>query len=1050
MLLMLRSPRLDRWTKPLPRLLPPALGGLLCFLWIAIEPLNKLGGQYAFLVYTSFLLFFFPHGRIGIQLEDTALGIIAAAFGLAWSCLTLAITAYCGRHHGPGSSQSRAILGVGLAVLAFLSGLVRSLVPRLTAASRIALFFPIFLLTSLSSVNATSVSSHDFTDQFLIAVFAAAFALVSTIIFSSGRKSSYLELRDLMHQSIDISCQLLPLSLSSLTGNDSKPPINGNDEKPSPSPSIHQSQDELARHLRHATTTLKPVLAHLRYGIIRSRVSPDALGPIIDSLQRLQRNPLLGLTSHVPGERIQSALRKVYEQDISRPSSVPGTPRTSRTARHSDNNTPRRSEDRRPTIHGAISSTNLRRALQPLAEVHAHNHHGHHHRRSISVAAVGAQVQIKVDHSCRQLSEAIIAALSNMQDQLDDVCGWKKSSVTHQSNGAGQGTKVLDLRLSELQIALSCLFEGSADPTTGQEEHVHDQGRRSTVRIIAQDTHGMTHPDENPHQQISRLAFYMVALIDMAKEVREMVANTAELATRATPRPKWRLPTTLIRWKEVFPWPNKDGSETDESSTVDDDVEDIDGVEDPTTRPDVEDVEALDFANASLAESRSMTTPRRMKGRFLASWRMFWDYRQVIRGRIVLSSILHSARHSRHVLFAIKMSLGVSLLSLPAFLPDSTRGRSWFTHSRGAWMVISYMYVLDLHTGAIFFVGFSRLVGTFLGALIGYICTQIAHTNPYGLVVLGTVCSLGISYGIVASIWPPMFTVMGITLPPLLFLRYLGLDNGQSDINLAWLRFVEIAIGIVAAVLVGTLIWPNHARVRYFMAVSGTFDRIIEYYLLMSRDNLRTSLVYQGAGKEYDSLEIGIRRHINTCRTLVLIQRREASLLPRPIKLYSEVVDRTEHLLEAFYEVRLLRFSVPRKAIVLDVLPIRRGRVSAILVNLWACSQSFRSRTALPQFLPSPRTALAELSAAADEHAKRIRQVRKDDFLSREDSATRSERNQAELAALYAMAENEALAEVCNILEELVAAARTLFGSKTFYTDASAFERHDTMAPHAP
>jgi hypothetical protein len=58
------------------------------------------------------------------------------------------------------------------------------------------------------------------------------------------------------------------------------------------------------------------------------------------------------------------------------------------------------------------------------------------------------------------------------------------------------------------------------------------------------------------------------------------------------------------------------------------------------------------------------------------------------------------------------------------------------------------------------------------------------------------------------------------------------------------------------------------------------------------------------------------------------IQRREVSLLPRPTKLYSEVVDASERLIASLVEIRILRFSVPRKATVLDVLPLRRELVS--------------------------------------------------------------------------------------------------------------------------
>jgi hypothetical protein len=72
-------------------------------------------------------------------------------------------------------------------------------------------------------------------------------------------------------------------------------------------------------------------------------------------------------------------------------------------------------------------------------------------------------------------------------------------------------------------------------------------------------------------------------------------------------------------------------------------------------------------------------------------------------------------------------------------------------------------------------------------------------------------------------------TCSGITLPPLLFISYLGLDEGVSNFTLAWTRFVDILIGIAAAVVVGTTIWPNHARVRYLLAVSSTMERATDY-----------------------------------------------------------------------------------------------------------------------------------------------------------------------------------------------------------------------------
>jgi hypothetical protein len=131
--------------------------------------------------------------------------------------------------------------------------------------------------------------------------------------------------------------------------------------------------------------------------------------------------------------------------------------------------------------------------------------------------------------------------------------------------------------------------------------------------------------------------------------------------------------------------------------------------------------------------------------------------------------------------------------------------------------------------------------------------------------------------------------------------------------------------------------------------------------------------------------------------------------------------------------VRTLRFSVPRKATVLDMLPIRRELVSAVLINLWAVAQAFRSRAPLPQFLPEARVPLEELMEAIDEQAMRIRRERKDKDRDRGRKAVRdeaptptptgmtleNESGRDELAILYAMAENEALGEVCNNLDEV-------------------------------
>lgn len=54
-------------------------------------------------------------------------------------------------------------------------------------------------------------------------------------------------------------------------------------------------------------------------------------------------------------------------------------------------------------------------------------------------------------------------------------------------------------------------------------------------------------------------------------------------------------------------------------------------------------------------------------------------------------------------------------------MPPGQAGRKWFEDFRGAWTVLSYMYVLEVHTGATLRVGFFRMIGTFLGAVAAFV-----------------------------------------------------------------------------------------------------------------------------------------------------------------------------------------------------------------------------------------------------------------------------------------------------------------------------------------
>ncbi|KAK4684367.1 hypothetical protein P7C73_g5815, partial [Tremellales sp. Uapishka_1] len=948
---MMTHRRIDQ----LRQLVVATLIALICFVFVVLDPVNRLTDPYAFLLYTCMLLFFFPRATVASRIEAAALGIAASTIGLAWSTAVLAIAAAVAKVHGPDSNAGRAVCGIGLALLTLLSGFVRSKIPALTIASRAILFLPIFVLTSNQTI--TSLSAHHFYSPFLVTILAAFSSLIPSVCLLPY--STLPRLGSTVLSTLDTTCLLLPESLASVL--DIARPA--------------ASHDALARQLKLTISTLQPIYSAYTAEISYSRMRPRDLEPLVKALTRLQRNALLGPTSHVPGERIRSAMQRSRL-----PATRPATPR-----RH-------RSRSRIPNADPSPSMLERALSLSPTARRRKSSLVGESHSPRPSARS-------SLLDSSNHISEAVVSALRSVSLVLAEAFEWESPPQSAQTASLQDSKSRLESDIGDLQKQLAALVDGSScnasSPTTAADL-LHDKDR-------------------------FRIALYMTSLLDLANDVLHIVHLTTGVSSKATGKAQWYLPYKVWSRRADSSDQGHGAEGHDPWSSADQEVNSEMG-DNPNTDLARED---LDFSSAAKAETMHEIKGTTLSRRLERAWRRIWDQQSVVRGRISLSKMLHELKHSRHSHFALKLTIGVSLLSLPAFLPPSAAGRQWFDNARGGWGVVSFMYVLEVTTGATMRIGVYRMAGTLIGAVAGFVCTLIGRNNPYALVVLAVTCSVPISYGILFSARQPLAIVAGITLAPIMFLAYLGEASGKSAFTLAWYRFVEIIIGIAAAVLVGIWIWPIHARVRYFRAVSDVLDLCTDFYLHMSRDNMRSSLVYRVDNKQYARMEAQIRKNIQLSRTLVSIQKREISLLPRPIKLYSEVIDAAERLTETLAEIRTLRFSVPRKATVLDVLPIRREVVSAVLISIWASAHAFRSKSPLPQFIPSPRRPVHELMNGLDDHARHVREAEKKEGKS----------YQAEVEILYGMAENEALGEVCDILDELVAAARKLFGSQMFMSE---------------
>ncbi|EUC59435.1 fusaric acid resistance-like protein [Rhizoctonia solani AG-3 Rhs1AP] len=148
---------------------------------VAVLPVTpKLTGAYTYLILTAKDLSFPPSTNPSAQVEALVINIIGVFIGLGWSNLGLACAAFAARRYGIDSSESRVIRACFLIILSFITGLVRSRMPRLTLASRAVCFIGIWLLARTPTTPEWDY--HNLTELLFVFSVAGAASLVVSLV----------------------------------------------------------------------------------------------------------------------------------------------------------------------------------------------------------------------------------------------------------------------------------------------------------------------------------------------------------------------------------------------------------------------------------------------------------------------------------------------------------------------------------------------------------------------------------------------------------------------------------------------------------------------------------------------------------------------------------------------------------------------------------------------------------------------------------------------------------------------------------------------------
>ncbi|KAJ9092812.1 hypothetical protein QFC21_006688 [Naganishia friedmannii] len=1071
------------------QLLPPVLAAFLSCLFIVINPLASLSSSFSFLVLTIQILYFYPSGTLVAQIESSALAFAGALVGLGYSDLFLYFAVLANRRVSAPSTTSdeqpgvavdeqnresiwaRTACALGVAVLFLATGWIRSKSPRLTNAARIMLFHGVWMLVNTSNIQ--KMSSSYFLNLFFPTLFAMLISLASSIVGHWFIPPTQSSLRSLLREAIDavqheIQVQVtgaLPTSsthrhkhkhhhgTSSGTTTDTRlPELEDGAERPVNLP-LPISQARLlnitpSRSLPALTPLLRNLYNARRHSFTYAPLGPTAIRPFLTTLStRIGRNPVAkggkgDVVMHSPfiqGKLQHTTMHECDHQGHEPPfqASLPGLAECmchalAVCATAVDDTYCWTDERRRYNLPALVKRFASPRLKYTTGKPERRSNNTRDQllaiRRDLESCVDGYETDLII-----WLDTDVFASptSSSPNNGGTATCPVAKVSLADMPSTASVRARMFEQKLQQHMRAPQAAGHGGGLHRRANFRKAHEARLKATSWLVAMldlvdkaDERGFTEKG----MRRSRIWFPKLGRHWLTKEpskgtlVDDMgssslaVQKHAELESAereesedAAVAAQHRLAGTLTRDERDMHL-QRQAEDRRDAGTGDEAIGSEEG-ESKTSKP------------RRLLTRNVMFWWKRIE----LSWKLWWTSERTLQRRIRLSKWISKAKHSKHNHYAFKLALGGMLLALPAFLPLGSRGRNWFTESKGQWALISYLYVLDITTGATFRVGIWRLIGTITGA-IGYLA---ARGTLYGLVTVMTVASLPIAWIMLYSTYPGIGIVAGITLPPILFIPYLAELSYSQVIFIALWRAEQVALGIVVAFLINSFIFPYHARVRYFFVLATTMDRLAELYLTMSRDNLRPSLVYSGNMEQYTALEQSIE-------SLAQIQHLEVSLLPKPYKLHLRLNHTLSHMLELLVEIRMLRLSIPRRETVLDVLPLRQDLVSSVYITIFAVAHASRSRSPLPQFLPSPREAL-------NKWGKAVERLLGD---SRPSSGTQSPissengghihprglktSNAMDLAALYAFAEREALSRLCDVLDETVEIARGLFGIQAF------------------
>ncbi|KAI5797680.1 hypothetical protein EDC01DRAFT_33918 [Geopyxis carbonaria] len=393
-----------------------------------------------------------------------------------------------------------------------------------------------------------------------------------------------------------------------------------------------------------------------------------------------------------------------------------------------------------------------------------------------------------------------------------------------------------------------------------------------------------------------------------------------------------------------------------------------------------------------------------------------------------LGEFLDWMTESDAALYALKFTLGVMLVSWPAFVINWTH---WYNFQRGVWAPLIFVLVFENAVGSTIWIFALRTIGTIVGSLWGYGAFEARGGNEFVIAVMLMLGSIPSYYIQLGTKYQKAGMVCTISMCVVALSTHLQTVEGTSQENF-YKRVTTMLIGGFVATLVQLILFPVKARERLKESITSAIAQItrMESYIALGVDETKNINTSPMLFKRFEKSRKKSSAALASAETFLTFTKQEPRLkgnFENQALIYKEIIyvlrqiaDRMENMLQlrqAYGSAVLEQYNTV-------VFSYRRNVAAAITLTLCVIHEALTTKLALPQFLPSAR--LAHLRMVV-----RVRQILMDKNASSK-AVDSDERRVLRLKFLSWNASSAALEECIEYIEELVDLTKSLVGANEF------------------